>query len=79
MWRQGICRGALLVTLVPGLAATVLGTGAEWATTDPERAGLPPARVECRTPQALRLHRFEDRSAQLLCGRRVIVRISVPN
>jgi hypothetical protein len=35
-------------------------------------------RIECRIPRELRLRRFEDRSAQLLCGRRVIVRISVP-
>jgi hypothetical protein len=46
-----------------------------------EATAEPPAatpRVHCAAPRTLHLHRFEDRSAQLLCGRRVIVRISVP-
>jgi hypothetical protein len=36
-------------------------------------------RTECATPRALRLRRFEDGSAQLLCGPRVIVRVSSPD
>jgi hypothetical protein len=35
-------------------------------------------RIFCEQPRALRLHRFEDRSARLECGGRVIVRVSVP-
>jgi hypothetical protein len=39
------------------------------------RGGVP--RVLCEYPRTLHLHRFEDRSARLECGR-VIVRVSVP-
>lgn len=35
-------------------------------------------RVECTTPRALRLVRFEDGSARLECGNRALVRVSVP-
>jgi hypothetical protein len=35
-------------------------------------------KVFCERPRALRLHRFEDRSARLECGGRAIVRVSVP-
>jgi hypothetical protein len=35
-------------------------------------------RVSCNHPVALRLIRFEDGSARLNCGRRVLVRVSVP-
>jgi len=77
MWNRGICRGVLLVTLAPGsffAIAFARGTGAE-ATPEPKPVA---PRVRCAKPDTLRLRRFEDRSAQLLCGRRVIVRISVP-
>lgn len=79
MWRQGICRGALLVTLTPGtlLAGVLLAGLDQKAAADPPAATQ--ARVHCSAPKTLRLRRFEDRSAQLLCGRRVIVRVSVPN
>ncbi|MDX6623762.1 MAG: hypothetical protein QOE75_1694 [Solirubrobacterales bacterium] len=78
MWRQGICRGALLVTLTPGtLFVGVLLAGLdEGAAAEPAIAT--PVRAHCSAPRTLRLRRFEDHSAQLLCGRRVIVRISVP-
>jgi hypothetical protein len=68
----------MLVTLAPGaLFAGVLMAGMdERAAAEPPAAA--PARVHCSAPQTLRLRRFEDRSAQLLCGHRVIVRISVP-
>lgn len=36
------------------------------------------AKVFCEHPRSLRLHRFEDRSARLECGGRVIVRVAVP-
>jgi hypothetical protein len=35
-------------------------------------------RVPCAAPQALRLRRFEDGSARLLCGERLLVRVVVP-
>jgi hypothetical protein len=35
-------------------------------------------RVRCEHPRSLHLHRFEDRSARLECGGRVIVRVSIP-
>lgn len=83
MLRQGICRGALLVTLAPAaLAVGIASNGLDrvgTAKTAEARPGSGPApRVECAAPQTLRLRRFEDGSAQVLCGRRVIVRISVP-
>lgn len=77
MWRQGICRGVLLVTVAPG---AFFGVASAWQTGE-EASTAPPLaapRVECAAPRTLRLRRFEDRSAQLLCGHRVIVRISVP-
>lgn len=40
------------------------------------RVGVP--KIFCESPRTLRLHRFEDRSARLECGGRVIVRVSVP-
>jgi len=39
-------------------------------------AGAP--KVFCEQPRTLHLHRFEDRSARLECGGRVIVRVAVP-
>ena len=44
----------------------------------PFRPPSGPTRVECATPARLRLHRFEDGSARLECGRRTLVRVSVP-
>ncbi len=34
--------------------------------------------VDCERPRTLFLHRFEDASAWLECGGRVLVRVSVP-
>ena len=44
----------------------------------PLRPASGPARVECATPVRLHLRRFEDGSARLECGRRILVRVSVP-
>ena len=41
-------------------------------------AGPGPGRVECEHPRALRLDRYEDGSARLYCGPRLLLRISVP-
>jgi hypothetical protein len=38
----------------------------------------PAVEIGCGAPGTLRLRRFEDGSAQLLCGGRVLVRVSVP-
>ena len=35
-------------------------------------------RLDCAHPASLRLVRFEDGSAQLRCGRRLLVRVSSP-
>ena len=79
MLQQGIARGAWLITLAPGalfagVLKTLLGGGAVGET----RTATPPPRIQCATPATLRLRRFEDGSAQVLCAHRVIVRISVP-
>lgn len=47
-----------------------------WGATSSDGAGVP--RVECARPAKLELRRFEDGSAQLLCGRRLLVRVEVP-
>jgi hypothetical protein len=65
---------ALLPAIIPVVPT---GAAADLSEGRPAAAAAPP-RVECRTPQKLRLRRFEDGSAQLLCADRVIVRVSVP-
>lgn len=57
-----------------GIWAAVLRAGVWQGHPDRHR----PARVFCARPGALHLHRFEDGSAQLLCGRRLLVRVNVP-
>jgi len=68
--------GVGLVTLVPGLVSTAALKQSVATATEADLGSIP--RVECGSLHALRLHRFEDRSAQVLCGHRVLVRISVP-
>ena len=41
-------------------------------------AGRQAPRVECQKPRLLRLVRYEDGSARLYCGGRVLLRVSVP-
>jgi hypothetical protein len=45
---------------------------------EPSPPALGPPRIECRRPPELRLVRFEDGSARLECGHRLLIRISVP-
>lgn len=71
-WFAGVC----LVTLAPGLATGAALSKGTASTIESTRNQV--ARVECAAGSNLRLRRFEDRSAQLFCGRRLIVRISVP-
>lgn len=63
MWRR--TAAALGIAL---LLAALFATGAE------PRA----FRVSCERPRLLRLVRFEDGSAWLECGERILVRVSVP-
>jgi hypothetical protein len=60
----------VLVSVVALVAWLVLGA------TSSNGASAPA--VECGRPAKLELHRFEDGSARLLCGRRVLVRVEVP-
>ena len=60
--------GGLLASLLIVLAGLASGPDA------PRSA----PRLLCERPATLALHRFEDRSAQLLCGRRILVRVAVP-
>ncbi len=68
-----------LVTLAALCPAVAFGPPSSVADAPPAVApGAAPLRAECRTPRALRLRRFEDGSARLHCGRRLLVRVSVP-
>lgn len=62
---------AFLLLTLTGLAIPLNNS----AGSDPR--GQAP-KVFCERPRSLRLHRFEDRSARLECGGRVIVRVAVP-
>jgi hypothetical protein len=72
-WFAGVC----LVTVAPG--ALTVAAVTENVAVATEVSPVRVSRVECEPDRGLRLRRFEDRSAQLLCGRRVIVRVSVPD
>ena len=72
----------LIASLLIGLAGL-----ADAATHSPriEPPALPPhemrrpvPRILCERPRTLALRRFEDRSAQVMCRGRVLVRIAVP-
>ncbi len=78
MLHRGICRGVLLVTLAPGACFAGLLPKGVSADQVARPAAAPPPRVHCAAPATLKLRRFEDRSAQLRCAGRILVRISVP-
>jgi hypothetical protein len=59
------------VTAIVGLA--LLGLALLAVRAEPRAL-----RVACERPRLLRLVRFEDGSARLLCGERVLVRVAVP-
>lgn len=69
--------GALAATAV---VAVLAFTTAEADGTTATRAGASGdvAELFCERPGRLRLRRFEDRSAWLKCGSRLIARIGVP-
>ncbi len=58
------------VVLLACIAATTLAISSAGADAR--------GRMHCGRPEVLRLVRFEDGSAQLRCGRRLLVRVSVP-
>lgn len=61
-----------------GLLITIalLGAWLTWGVRSSDGAG--PATVSCGKPAKLKLRRYEDGSAKLLCGRRLLVRVRVP-
>lgn len=64
--------------LIGALALSAgLGTMGRVNPTAPAAAQAVPG-VQCEAPRSLRLLRFEDGSAKLLCNGRLLVRISVP-
>lgn len=71
---------ASLITLAAALstAGTVGRAGADPADSRLDPPVPTPDRVSCPRPTTLRLRRFEDGSAWLLCAGRVVVRVSVP-
>jgi hypothetical protein len=64
-------RSKLSIALLTALTCT-LAAGA----AGPSASG--PPRLSCARPAALKLARFEDGSAQLRCGSRLLARISSP-
>ena len=66
----------MLVAAV-ALVVPALGPGAAEVGAGPGYGKLP-VRVECGHPRRLALQHFEDGSAKLWCGRRLLARISVP-
>lgn len=64
--------------LLPFLLLSLSGLAIPLNTSAGSRPRGEVPRVLCEHPRSLRLHRFEDRSARLECGGRVIVRVSVP-
>jgi len=57
------------------IAVALLSIGGGRSSSAPARPAL---RLECATPRALHLRRFEDGSAQLRCGGQLLARISSP-
>ncbi|HWT90064.1 MAG TPA: hypothetical protein VN179_03015 [Solirubrobacterales bacterium] len=67
---------ASMVSLTVPLTPAKYGDAAEHG---PAAVALPHApRLSCERPRTLRLHRFEDGSAQLKCAGRIIARVSAP-
>jgi len=70
----------LLLASILTLALSLSSAGAHHRplTKIPATPSRAVPRVSCERPRTLRLRRFEDRSARLECGGRVLVRVSVP-
>jgi hypothetical protein len=78
-------RMAFLVAMA--VAAVVLAVTASSPRAEPAISSRPhlvasmtrrPPGARCQKPRALRLVRFEDGSAQLRCGPRILFRVTVP-
>jgi hypothetical protein len=67
---------ASLVTLAFSLSSP--GSPVRAATVADEPIRLSPPRLACGRPRTLHLRRFEDGSALLECGGRILARVSVP-
>jgi hypothetical protein len=65
--------------LLPLLLGSLLTLAIPLTTSAGSEPGGDAPKVFCEQPRSLHLHRFEDRSARLECGGRVIVRVSVPS
>lgn len=81
---MGMRMGFLVAMAV---AAVVLAATASGPWAEPVISNRPhlvasmtrrPPGARCGKPRALRLVRFEDGSAQLLCGPRILFRVTVP-
>lgn len=71
----------LLPPLIASLLTLAVSLSPPAGAERVERAGPPGAgssKARCQAPDTLRLRRFEDGSAWLLCGGRVLVRVTVP-
>jgi len=69
----------LLASLTTLALSLTTSAGAKHLHAGPGAApALAAPRVDCHAPATLRLRRFEDGSAQLLCSGRVIVRVAAP-
>ena len=71
-WGRVIPRRLALIALCAVASLSLAGGGAAIA------GGGPAPRVQCDQPARLKLQRFEDGSAKLWCGRRLLLRVGVP-
>lgn len=71
--------GLGLVAAAGGVVALETPVG-RYGDSYERRIEVPPSQTgpQCAHPSALHLVRFEDGSAQLKCGARVLTRISIP-
>ena len=67
-----IPRRLALIALCAVALSSLAGSGSAIA------GGGPAPRVQCDQPARLKLQRFEDGSAKLWCGRRLLLRVAVP-
>jgi hypothetical protein len=64
--------------LMLAFSLSSLGSPVRAAAVAGEPLRLSPPRLACGRPRALNLRRFEDGSALLECGDRILARVSVP-
>ena len=68
------------IALWPTCSPDTVTVSGRFAPGDPSRVLLPwrPIRLQCERPRTLRLRRFEDGSAWVLCAGRLLARVSAP-